>query len=118
MNLRSITPRALGRGLLVLGALAGLIWLAVASWPALLPFIVGGVLAYIISPLVNLLDRLMPRFLAALLGVLLVLGAIGALLWVIIPPLINQTVALLQRIPPDTTLTDLGNLLILRLQFL
>ena len=28
-------------------------WLAVSSWPALLPFIVGGVLAYIVMPLVD-----------------------------------------------------------------
>jgi predicted PurR-regulated permease PerM len=118
MAIGSITPQALGRGLLVIGALAGLVWLAVASWPALLPFIVGGVLAYIIAPLVDLLDRLMPRLLAALLGVLLVLCAFGVLLWAIVPPLVNQTVALLQRIPPDTTLADLRDQLISGVQFL
>lgn len=118
MALAAVTPSALGRGLLILGALASLAWLVVASWPALLPFMVGGLLAYIIAPLVNWLDHLMPRLLAALVGVLLVLAAIGALLWVIIPPLVSQTVALLQRIPPDTTLTDLSNWLILRVQFL
>lgn len=118
MTVGSVTPRTLGRTLLVLSALAGLVWLAVASWPALLPFIVGGVLAYIISPLVDVLDRLMPRVLAALLGVLLVLGAIGALLWAIVPPLVNQTVALVQQIPPDMTLKDLSEQLILRVQFL
>jgi predicted PurR-regulated permease PerM len=118
MAFASITPRALGRGLLILGALASLVWLSVASWPALLPFIVGGLLAYIIVPLVDWLDHLMPRFLAALLGVLLVLAAIGALLWVTIPPLVSQTVALLQRIPPDATLTDLSDWLILRIRFL
>jgi predicted PurR-regulated permease PerM len=116
MTVRSITPQALGRALLVLAALAGLAWLAVASWPALLPFIVGGILAYIIAPLVDTLDYLMPRFLAALLGVLLVLFGIGALLWVIVPPLVTQTTILLQQIPPDTTLKGLSEQLIAQLQ--
>ena len=116
MAIRTVTPKALARAVLVLGVLAGLAWLAVASWPALLPFIVGGVLAYIILPLVDVLDRLMPRFLAAFLGVLLVLIGIGALLWVIVPPLIAQTTILVQQIPPDTTLKDLSALLIARLQ--
>lgn len=118
MAIRSISPQALGRGLLLLGAASVLGWLAVASWPALLPFMVGGVIAYIVLPLVNLLDKLMPRVLASLLGVLLVLCAIGALLWAIVPPLVNQTVALIQRIPPDTTLKDLSDQIIVRLQFL
>ena len=73
MSLLSITPSALGRALLVLVAMAALGWLAVASWPALLPFVVGGVLAYIILPLVDVLDWVMPRFLAAFLGIVLVL---------------------------------------------
>ncbi len=118
MSLFSVTPKGLARGILILGALAVLAWLSEASWPALLPFIVGGVLAYIVSPLVDFFDRLMPRYLAALLGILLVLGGIGALLWAIIPPLVSQTVALVQHIPPDSTLRDLSNLLIVRLQFL
>jgi predicted PurR-regulated permease PerM len=48
--------------------------------------------------------------------VLLVLIGIGALLWVIVPPLIAQTTILVQQIPPDTTLKDLSALLIARLQ--
>ncbi|MFM8320237.1 MAG: AI-2E family transporter [Chloroflexota bacterium] len=118
LALAGVTPRALARGILLLGGLFGLGWLALASWPAMLPFVVGGVIAYIVSPLVNLLDKLMPRMLAALLGVLLVLGGIGALLWAVVPPLVSQTVALVQRIPPDTTLKDLSEQLIVRLQFL
>ncbi len=116
MTVRSVTPQALGQGLLVLATLAGLAWLAVASWPALLPFIVGGVLAYIIAPLVDALDYIMPRFLAALLGVLLVLFGIGALLWVIVPPLVAQSTILVQQIPPDATLKSLSAQLIAQLQ--
>jgi predicted PurR-regulated permease PerM len=118
MSLFSVTPKGLARGILMLGALAVLVWLSIASWPALLPFIVGGVLAYIVFPLVNFFDRLMPRYLAALLGILLVLGGFVALLWVIIPPLVSQTVALVQQIPPDLTLKDISNMLIVQLQFL
>jgi predicted PurR-regulated permease PerM len=118
MTLGSITPQALGRALLLLSALAGVGWLAVASWPALLPFIVGGVLAYIIAPLVDALDWLLPRFLAALVGVLLVLFGIGALLWVIVPPLVTQATILVQQIPPDMTLKDLSGQLIVRLESL
>ncbi len=116
LELLTITPKAFARALLVLGALAGLAWLAVASWPALLPFILGGVLAYVVSPLVDMFDWLMPRFFAALLGVLLVLFCIGALLWVIVPPLIAQMTILLQQIPPDTTLKDLSAQLIANIQ--
>lgn len=118
MAIGSITPSMLGRALLVFGAAGALIWLSMESWPALAPFIVGAVMAYIILPLVNILDRMMPRVLAALLAVLFVLGAIGMLLWTIVPPLVSQSVALVRQIPPDTTLKDISDALILRLQFL
>jgi predicted PurR-regulated permease PerM len=118
MNIRSITPSGLGRALLVLTAMAGLAWLAVASWPALLPFIVGGVLAYIFLPLVDVLDWIMPRFLAALITMLLILFGIAGLIYVLVPPLINQVVILLQQIPPDLTIKDVSRQLIDAIQTL
>ncbi len=118
MSLASITPSRLAQILLWIGALAGLIWLALASWPALVPFIAGGLLAYVVLPMVNTLDRFLPRLLAALVSVLFVLACIGGVLWVVVPPLVKQTVELIQQIPPDTTLQSLGNGLIAQVQTL
>lgn len=107
MRLRSVTPSALARSLLTFGALGAVVWVLVASWPALLPFVAGGVLAYTALPLVNFLDRLLPRFLAALLGMLVALGAVAAVLWVLVPPVIVQFVNLVGAIPPDVELQDM-----------
>ena len=50
--------------------------LAIGSWPALAPFIVGLVIAYAVLPIANRLDRFMPRFLAALLAELVALAVL------------------------------------------
>ncbi|MFL5755008.1 MAG: hypothetical protein ACJ77N_01805, partial [Chloroflexota bacterium] len=68
-NLQTITPRMLARAGLVVAVLASIVQLTIATWPALLPFIAGGVLAYVLLPVVDSLDRVMPRPLAALLAV-------------------------------------------------
>jgi predicted PurR-regulated permease PerM len=117
-HLLSITPSALARSLLAVGALGAVVWLVVASGPALLPFVVGGVLAYTVLPLVNFLDRLLPRFLAALLGVLAMLGAVGAILWVLVPPMIAQLVNLVGAIPPGVELGDMLAPLMARIETL
>jgi len=118
MRLLSITPSALAQSLLTFGALGAVIWMVVASWPALLPFVMGGVLAYTVLPLVNFLDRLLPRFLAALLGVLAVLGAVAAVLWVLVPPVITQFVYLVGAIPPGVELRDMLTPLMARIETL
>src|SRR5512135_1992291 len=64
-RLRTITPQAVARGTLTVALAVLGIWAAVATWPALLPFAVGGIIAYATFPLVNRLDRFMPRLLAA-----------------------------------------------------
>jgi len=118
LSLLSITPSTLGQTILWIGAVSAIGWLIVASWPALLPFLVGGILVYIILPFVNMLDRIFPRLIAALLGVSLMLIGLGALLYVIVPPLVNQTVALIQKIPPDATIQSLSDNLITSVQSL
>ena len=118
LSLVSITPGMLGQTILWLAALSAILWLVVASWPALLPFMIGGVLAYIVLPFVNILDRFLPRLLAALLGVFLMLFCLGALLYVIVPPLVSQTLVLLQKIPPDATIQSLSDSLIANVQSL
>ena len=58
--------RTLARWLLVLLALYAVGWLLWNALPALTPFIIGLVLAYLLLPLVNRLDRWMPRGFAIL----------------------------------------------------
>lgn len=72
-HLRTITPSSIVRFTMVCAALLAVLWVLRASWPAPLPFFAGGAIAYIVLPLVNRLDRSMPRLLAALLAIVLVI---------------------------------------------
>jgi predicted PurR-regulated permease PerM len=99
MKIASVTPKQAGRLALGLGAVAAVIWVAAASWPALLPFVIGGVIGYMVLPIVNWLDRFLPRLLAAFVGVLIPLSIVAGLAYVIIPPLIAQLLALAQNLP-------------------
>src|SRR6478672_2265512 len=98
-RLRTITPQAIGRGALTLGAIAGTVWLAAASWPALLPFVVGGLLAYELLPVVDALDRVLPRSLAALASVLVAVAVVIGIAVVVIPPLAAGFVRLASDLP-------------------
>jgi predicted PurR-regulated permease PerM len=99
IRIASITPRQLGRMLMGLIAAGAILWIAVASWPALLPFVVGGIIAYTVLPLVDALDKFLPRFLAALTGVLLALAVIAGLIYIIVPPLVTELVRLIDVVP-------------------
>lgn len=108
LRLRSITPSGLMRFVLVIGALAVIGWLIWYTRLALLPFAIGGVIAYILLPTVNRLDRVMPRGLAVLLtlgGALLLVGLFLALL---LPPLVQQIVRLYQLLPGMDELRQLA----------
>jgi predicted PurR-regulated permease PerM len=98
-RLQTVSPRSLGRGLLLATAVAVPAWVAIASWPALLPFAAGLVLAYAVLPVANRLDRFMPRVLAALIAVAAALAVIIGALLVIIPPLVTGLVDVLSRLP-------------------
>ncbi len=74
-------------------------WLAVASWPALAPFLVGAVLAYAVLPLANRLDRYMPRVLAAVLAELVAVAILAGVVIAIVPPLVNGVVQVAGRLP-------------------
>lgn len=65
-------------------------WFLWRTWSVLLPFQIGLVLAYIVLPLVNWLERYMPRW-AAILSVYLggILLLVGFFAYVV-PPLTNQ----------------------------
>jgi predicted PurR-regulated permease PerM len=98
-RLGTITPQAIGRGALTLAALAGTIWLAAASWPALLPFVVGGIIAYELLPVVDGLDRVLPRSVAALASVLAAVALVIGIALVVLPPLAAAFVRLAVDLP-------------------
>ncbi len=107
LRLRSVTPSMLARFVLVAGALVligRIIWMA---WDVLLPFQVGAVLAYLLLPLVNRLDRRMPRPLAILLvfgvGLVVFVLALGYLL----PILVEQIRTVLGIVPSPAQIARL-----------
>ena len=106
-QLSSVTPKQVGRLVLGLGAVAAVIWVVVASWPALLPFLVGGVIAYTMLPLVNTMDKVLPRFVAAAIGVLIPLAGIAALVYVIVPPLVTEFIRLVDSLPDNAQITTI-----------
>ncbi len=99
LRLRSVTPASLAQYVLLVGALAAIGWLVWYTWVALVPFMVGGIVAYAVLPLVNRLDRLMPRFLAVLLAMSLVLLVIGAFFWLLVPILAEQIYFIYANLP-------------------
>jgi predicted PurR-regulated permease PerM len=60
----------------------------------LLLVVIAMLLAYALSPLVTFFARVMPRFLAILIVYLLVLGAVGTLLYFIVRTTVDQVVSL------------------------
>ncbi len=109
LKIRSITPAGLIRFLLVLGALASMGWLVQATWFALLPFVIGAVLAYIVLPLVNWLDRFMPRPLAALLAMLAILSLIPLVVVLLAPALGEQLYRVYLSLPSRADLREYGD---------
>jgi predicted PurR-regulated permease PerM len=99
-RLRTVTPEALGRVAVAAFAIGAAVWLAVGTWPALLPFVAGAVLAYAVLPIANWLDRFMPRVLAAVLAELVALSIIVGVTVVIVPPLVNGLSLVASRLPP------------------
>jgi predicted PurR-regulated permease PerM len=101
--------RTLARWLLVLIALYAIGWLLWSALPAMTPFIIGLVLAYLLLPLVNRLDRWMPRSLAILTvyagGVVLVAISIAY----VVPPVVDQVQQLIASIPSADRIVELWN---------
>jgi predicted PurR-regulated permease PerM len=98
-GLAAITPRSLGRGLLATAVVVGGVWLSIATWPGLLPFAIGAVLAYMVLPLVNVLDRALPRGLAAVFGMLLAVAAVIAIFAIVLPPFARTIGVLADELP-------------------
>lgn len=98
-RVRTIRPEALAKGAIGIALIAVSIQLAAASWPALLPFIVGAVLAYAVLPIANRLDAFMPRVLAALLAELLAVGLLVGVALLVVPPLLNGLIIVAGKLP-------------------
>ncbi len=103
LRFQTVTPRALARLILIVGGLGAVLWLLARAWQALVPFAVGAILAYAVLPVVNGLDRVMPRRLAALLAMLLVLFLLGLFLATLIPALARQYERLVEFLPDRAT---------------
>ncbi|NTU64803.1 MAG: AI-2E family transporter, partial [Chloroflexi bacterium] len=96
---RHTKPATIARYALVLGGLAALMWLANTAWQSLVPFVVGGFIAYAVLPLVNRLDRFMPRWLASLVVVLGVLAFIVLFIATLVPLIVQQVLVLINSLP-------------------
>lgn len=87
--------------LLIAGALAALTWLL---RDALVPFVAGMVVAYVVNPLANRLERVgLSRTLAALLLLLVFIILFVAALLLLAPLLGNQLLAFLRALPGYVT---------------
>lgn len=93
---------------MVIVAILVVAWFVWQARGALIPFLVGGVLAYILSPLVERLARIMPfyrarRELARTLAILIVyvsgLGVMVGVGAVVIPAVISETTEFVDNIP-------------------
>ena len=85
---------------LLIAAIAGLV---VASWLALLPFVIGGLLVYVLLPVVTLLERVLPRALAALCTLAGFCAAVAWLVYLLFPVLSVQVMRLYHTVRnPDS----------------
>ncbi|MFN8485293.1 MAG: AI-2E family transporter [Anaerolineae bacterium] len=100
MQIRSVTPSGVARLALVVGAAVLVGWLAMNAWQSLVPFIVGAILAYALLPVVNWLDRFMPRTLAAILSMLAVLGTVVLVVSRVVPAIGTQVGRFVTTLPP------------------
>ena len=98
-RLATVTPAALGRSLLAIAVVAASIAVVRGTWPALLPFAIGGLVAYTALPVVDTLDRFMPRALAATAAIVAVLAIIVGVFVIIVPPLAVAVVDLTSAVP-------------------
>jgi predicted PurR-regulated permease PerM len=99
MRIQSITPSGLMRFLLVVIALAGLLWLITSAFQSLAAFVIGIMLAYITLPVVNWLDHFLPRGLAVLLVILGEIALVALFFALLIPAVVQEILRFLQYLP-------------------
>ena len=111
-RLLSITPAAAGRAALTVAVGAVVTLAVVATWPLLLPFVIGGLIAWGVLPIVDSLDRFMPRSLAAIVAVVGVLALFVAVIVAVLPPFAFALVDFANSIPgQDQINAQVANLL-------
>lgn len=91
--------RTLARWVLVALTLYGIGWLLWQAWSALTPFIIGLVLAYLLTPIVNRLDERLPRWLSILIVYVVGIALIVAAIAYVVPPVVDQVEQLIGNIP-------------------
>lgn len=105
MRVRAVTPSGLVHFALIAGAVYAGAWVIRASWPALLPFVIGAVIAYAVVPVVEALERVMPRVLAAFLTMSGVVLFAGVFLALVVPPIARELYGVYQSIPSADDVT-------------
>lgn len=102
-----VTTRRIRYAMVTL-AVAAAAWLLWQARGALIPFIAGGVLAYVLAPLVERLARLMPfhrtrRELARTVAIVIVyiagLGVLAGVGSLIVPAVVNESIQFVDNIP-------------------
>lgn len=102
--LSQLPPRRTAQFALAFAALLAVIALFVAAGQSMTPFIIGLVLAYLLSPLVNLLGTIMPRWTAILTVYVFGITTIVLLIVFLVPPLVGQIERLLNNLPSVTAM--------------
>lgn len=101
------TPAQRLQAALWIGLALGALWLLYLLGPILTPFLLAGILAYVANPLVDRLQALrLPRVLAALAVILLLVAAVAGLVLIMIPLLTDEAAVLADRLPEALTLAN------------
>jgi predicted PurR-regulated permease PerM len=97
------------RSLLVSGAIVIILLFIIYQLAGVLfPFVIGGVLAYVLFPVVRVLERVMPwqekrptlsRVIAIVVVIVVALGAIAGSLALIIPQIVEEATAFISKLP-------------------
>ena len=106
VELRLFRYTAIMLSMVTLAALTGLVlwafgWMLSVFYNLLLPLSLAGILALVLYPVVQLLQRRLhlPRLLATILLLVVFFVAIGGLMVLLVPTLINQTAQLMTTLP-------------------
>lgn len=95
----SQTARNRWRIILLALAFGGLGWLLWRTWHGLTPFLIALVLAFVLMPLVDTLNRFLPRAVAIILVYFLVIGAGAAFVLYLLPIIVEQSKNLINNTP-------------------
>jgi predicted PurR-regulated permease PerM len=85
----TVTPQAIARFAIAAAVVLVCAAIVAGTWPTLLPFVFGAVLAYSVLPIANRLDRFMPRVLAAVIAELVAVAVLVFAAVAVFPSLIS-----------------------------